>query len=175
MKIKIPNLIFLGIFYLLILFIETNAYTIGNYNWELKDDSNPAYLEIDRTSIRIDILKRSLSLPKIRYYTLVNNDLSNDLNNATSLKDLPIERVVLRNNKLVNSKTEFIYFKELTFLDISNNQLQQFIVTSNPTEKVSSKLSTIWLKNNKITLLPNLPSFSNLSLDYIQYVDLTSN
>ncbi len=174
MKIKNPNLIFLGIFCLLILFfIETNAYTLGNYDWKLKNDSKPVYLE--RTSIRIHILKSSLSSPKIKYYTLSNNDLSNDLNNGTFLKDLPIERLVLRNNKLVNLKTEFIYFKELTFLDVSNNQLQEFIVTSNPIEKVSSKLSTIWLKNNNIKSLPNLPSFSNLSLDFIQYVDLTGN
>ncbi len=176
MKIKNPNLIFLGIFCLLIVFfIETNAYTLGNYDWKLKNDSKPVYLEINRTSIRIHILRRSLSSPKIKYYTLFNNDLSNDLKNGTFLKDLPIERLVLRNNKLVNLKTEFIYFKELSFLDISNNQLKEFIVTSNPIEKVSSKLSTIWLNNNKITSLPNLPSFSNLSLDFIQYVYLKGN
>jgi hypothetical protein len=176
-KIKNPNLliIFLGIFYLLTLFIETNAYTIGNYDWKLKNDSKPLYLEIDRTSKRIDISKRSFSIPKIKYYTLLDNDLSNDLNNGNFLKDLPIESLDLRNNRLVNLKTEFIYFKELRFLDISNNQLEEFFVTSNPIEKVSSKLSTIWLNNNKIKLLPNLPSFSNLSLDFIQYVDLKGN
>jgi hypothetical protein len=155
--------------------MEIKAYSIVNHFAKLNKDSNVVYLKINRTSKRIDISKRSLSLPKIRYFTLVNNVLENGLNNGSSLKILPIERTVLRNNQIKTLTTEFIYFKELTFLDISNNFLKQFIVTSNPKEKVSTKLSTIWLQNNQIIRVENISSFSNLSFDSIQYINLLSN
>jgi hypothetical protein len=165
----------LCVLYLLNLFMEIKAYSIVNHFAKLNKDSNVVYLKINRTSKRIDISKRSLSLPKIRYFTLVNNVLENGLNNGSSLKILPIERTVLRNNQIKTLTTEFIYFKELTFLDISNNFLKQFIVTSNPKEKVSTKLSTIWLQNNQIIRVENISSFSNLSFDSIQYINLLSN
>jgi hypothetical protein len=165
----------LCVLYLLILFVEIKAHSIVKYFPKLSEESNAVQFKINRTSKRIDISKRSLVLPKIKYFNLFSNKLENGLINGSSLKILPIEEFVLRSNQIRTLRTEFIYFKELSFLDISDNFLNQFIVTSNPGEKVSTKLSTIWLQNNQIIRIENLPSFTNLSFDNIQYVDLASN
>jgi hypothetical protein len=166
---------FLCIVYLLILFMEIKAHSIVNYFTKLNEDSNVVRFKMNRTSKRIDISKGCLSSPKIKYFNLFNNQLENGLNNGSFLQILPIERIILRNNQIKTLSTKYIHFKELRFLDLSFNFLKQFIVTSNPEEHVSTKLSTIWLQNNQIIKIEDLSSFSNLSLDEIQYINLLSN